>query len=87
MPDDFAGQQPGLDSPAASAEAVVPSDAAPLAAPARALYVGSAGSLRVVMLAGQTVSFAGVQAGMVYPLRVTQVLATGTTAGGIVALR
>lgn len=86
MSDDFAAHQPGLTSPAAEAFAVTPSDGADLPRTARALYVGSGGDLRLALVAGGTVTLAGVQGGMVYPLRARRVLATGTTAGGIVAL-
>lgn len=86
MPDQFATHQPGLTSPADHAFAVTPSDSAVLAQTCRALYVGSAGNLSVVTAAGETVSFTAVQAGMIYPLRLSQVRATGTTAGGLVAL-
>ncbi len=87
MADDFASHQPGLTSPAEAAFAVTPADGSDLPRATRALYVGSAGALRVTMLSGETVTFAGMQAGMVYPLRVIRVLATETTAGGIVGLR
>lgn len=86
MSDTFASHQPGLTAPAAGAYAVTPSDSTPLAVVPRAVYVGSAGSLSAVMLSGETVSFAALQAGMIYPLRLRQVRATGTTAGGLVAL-
>jgi hypothetical protein len=39
------------------------------------------------MLSGETVTLAGVLGGAIYPLRVAQVLATGTTATGLVGLR
>jgi hypothetical protein len=87
MPDAFRGHESGLTSPAQDAEAVTPSDAAPLAQVARGLYVGSAGALRVRMLSGVDVTFAAVPAGTLLPLRASHVLATGTTAGDIVALR
>lgn len=87
MADDFAGLATALDSPARDASAVTPSDSQPLAAVSRALYVGGSGALAVEMLSGATVTLAEAQAGMIYPLRVRRVLATGTTASGIVALR
>jgi len=87
MADDFASHQPGLTSPAEAAFAVTPADGSDLPHVTRALYVGSAGALRVTMLSGGTVTFTGMQAGMVYPLRVIRVLASETTAGGIVGLR
>lgn len=69
-----------------SAAAVTPSDATILPV-TRAIYVGGAGNLAVTMAEdGNAVTFVGVLAGMVYPLQVTQVLATGTTATNIVAL-
>lgn len=86
MPDPFASHQPGLTSPAGHALAVTPSDATPLSQTCRALYIGSSGSLSAVMASGETVSFTGLQGGMIYPLRLSQVRATGTTAGGVVAL-
>lgn len=86
MPDDFASHQPGLTSPAESAVAITPSDAAVLPRTTRAVYVGTAGTLRVTMLSGEVATFAGAQAGVVYPLRVIRVMATGTTAGGIIGL-
>lgn len=86
MPDEFESHAPSLTAPARHAQSITPSDSIPLTIASRALYVGQAGNLRVQMVSGDTVTLTGVQAGMVYPLRVTQVLATGTTAGAIIGL-
>lgn len=70
---------------AENAAAVVTSDVTVIA-PTIALFVGGAGTLTVVMVGGQTVTFTGVIAGSVLPVRVTAVKATGTTATNITAL-
>lgn len=87
MPTTPAPQSSGLSAPALGAAAITPSDAGSLPDPVRAIYVGAGGNLRVRMLSGEVVTLAGVQGGAVYPLRVDQVLATGTTATGLVGLR
>ena len=87
MADDFEDHQSGLTSPATQAQPITPSDSLALPYASRAIYVGGAGDLRVVMCSGDVVTLMGVQAGMVYPLRLAQVLATGTTATGLVGLR
>ena len=87
MEDEFAALSGTLDMPAVAAAAVVPDDASDLAYATRAIYVGQGGALAVRMVSGDEVTLAEVQPGMIYPLRVTRVLATGTTAGGLVALR
>jgi hypothetical protein len=84
MSDSFKDHQPGLESPAGHAVAITPSDAVALSEATRAIYVGGAGAL--ARGAGAVVTLAGVQAGQVYPLRLVQVLATGTTATGLVGL-
>lgn len=86
MSDSFATHQPGLTSPAEAAFAVTPADGTDLPRATRAIYIGASGALRVTLLSGETVTFVGMQAGMVYPLRLRRVLATGTTAGGLVGL-
>jgi hypothetical protein len=86
MPDPFASYLPGITAPAEGGVAVTPSDSTNLTDTSRAIYVGGAGSVVAVMKNGQVVSFAGMQAGVVYPLRVNRINATGTTATGIVAL-
>lgn len=86
MPDEFASHQPGLTAPAANARPITPADGVALAAVPRAVYVGGAGSLSTVMLSGDSVTFAQMQAGMIYPLRLREVRATGTTASGLIAL-
>lgn len=69
------------------ADVVTPSDSANLATPTRALYVGGAGDVVVVMNAYQNaVKFASVPAGTILPVRVLRVNATNTTATLIVAL-
>ncbi len=87
MPDPFDSHASTLTSPARSAQAITPSDSAALAQVTRGLYVGQSGSVRVKMASGDLVTFAGMQGGMAYPLRVAQVLATGTTATGLVGLQ
>lgn len=49
------------------------------------LYVGVSGDLNVITAAGQTVLFIGVPVGF-FPVQVTNVLSTSTTADSIVAL-
>lgn len=75
-----------LTAPARDADLVVPNDTVDLPALPRAVYVGGAGSLAVVMAGGQTVTFHGLAAGAILPIRASQILATGTTAGDIVAM-
>lgn len=50
----------------------------------RALYVGAAGSITVTMKSGASVTFAGVNAGTVLPIRVVAV--TTAAGGSILAL-
>jgi hypothetical protein len=71
--------------PARNAAAVTPSDSADLGNVTRALWIGVAGNVAVTMSGGQNVTFI-MPAGGPYPVSVSRVLATGTTATGIVAI-
>lgn len=84
--DTFSNHQTGLTSPAVSGQNITPSDSTPLITATRCLYVGGAGDLRIELVGGDIVTLSGVVAGAIYPLRVAQVLATGTTATGLVGL-
>jgi len=77
---------PGLDAPATGAFEVTTSDTEDLAKPARSLYVGTTGDVKVDTVAGDTVTFAAVPAGAFLPVRVKRVYATGTDADDIVGL-
>lgn len=72
--------------PAYNALEVTPNDAVDLANTTRALYVGVAGDVKVDMYGSGTVTFVGVSAGSLLPVRVDRVYSTGTTAASIVAL-
>lgn len=72
-------------APAADAFPITPSNTAYLRA--TALYVGTGGDVAVVTEANSTVTFANVPDGSVLPVRVKQVLSTGTTASDILGLR
>lgn len=76
----------GLESPAREAVAITPDDSTDLGHTSRSLYVGTSGDIAVHMV-GETsaVIFKAVASG-VLPIRVDRVLATGTTAGDLVAL-
>lgn len=86
MPDTFENFSAGLNSPAFDAFVVSPDDNVALPHVTRAIYVGGGGDLTITMAHGQTVTFTAVQPGMMYPLRCSAVLLTGTTASGIVGL-
>ncbi|HKJ75537.1 MAG TPA: hypothetical protein VKA19_15585 [Alphaproteobacteria bacterium] len=87
MNDPFATTSPGLAGPAAHAFAVTPDDAADLPVVTRGLYVGTGGDISLV-LKGESapVSFVGVPAGSMLPLRVLRLRATGTTANDMLGL-
>jgi hypothetical protein len=72
------------DGPAISVLNITPSNTTVLN-PTRAIYVGVAGNLNVVMYDGTTAIFNALAAGM-YPLSVTKVMATSTTATNIIGL-
>ncbi len=84
--DAFENHAPGLTSPAASGAAITPDDGADLPQATRCLYVGGAGDIRVTLISGDTVTLTEAIAGALYPLRITRVLATGTTATGLIGL-
>lgn len=84
--DTFRSHTRSLISPPEAAAALVPHDAADLPHATRALYVGTGGDLVVAFLSGDVVRLANVQAGALLPMRVTRVLATGTTAGDLIGL-
>lgn len=76
----------GRGEPAMFAEAITTSDSVELTAVTRAIYVGGAGNIAVVMFGGQSVTFTAAVAGTILPIRVKKVLATGTTATAMVGL-
>jgi hypothetical protein len=86
MIDEFSRYNRSLVSPPEHAVAIAPDDASDITNVTRALYVGGTGDLRVMMLGGGTATFANIPSGTLMPLRVTRVLATGTTASAILGL-
>ena len=87
MEDDFAEYKAGLTAPAEAAEVITPSDTEDLGFISRGPYVGGAGNVAVRMKKGQTVTLFNTQAGAFYPIRVARVLASGTTATNLIAVR
>lgn len=82
--DDFATIQPSFQSPLTAGASVTPSDSTDLTDVTRAVYVGVAGDLTVVINGGN-LTISGVTAGSLLPIRVSRILATGTTATKITA--
>jgi hypothetical protein len=75
-----------LTSPPEDAAPVAPNDSAELTHVTRALYVGSAGDVRLRMLGGGEVTLKGLTQGSLIPIRAVQIYATGTTASALVGL-
>jgi len=67
------------------AAAVTPSDSVDLPQ-FSVIYVGGAGNVKVTTAQGSAVTFSGVNAGTVIPVRVRRVWSTGTTATLITAV-
>ena len=87
MTDKFLGQAYTLESPSQEVIAITPNDSTDLSVFTRAIYVGVGGDISVIPLAGSTpVTFVGLQAGQLLPIRVKRVRASGTTATNILGL-
>jgi hypothetical protein len=83
---DLSNKSNNVVDPGSNAAAVTPNDSTDLTYTTRALFVGGAGNIAVTMAGGQSVTFTGVTAGALLPIRVTRVLSTGTTATTITAI-
>lgn len=73
-------------APASGFAAITISDSVDLTYVTRAVYVGGAGNLVAVDEQNNPVTFTGVTAGTVLPIRVRRVNLTSTTATALVAL-
>jgi hypothetical protein len=85
MTDLFKNHQASLESPASRLAVVTPSDTEVLPFATRAITAETAGHVQVRTVAGDTGRIF-MAAGVPFPLRVDQIMATGTTATGLVAL-
>lgn len=86
MADLYAHSAPGLSSPAVDGTMIVPNDSNDLPHVTRAIYIGAAGRISAQLASGATIDLEAVPGGTVLPLRVRKILASGTTAGGLVGL-
>lgn len=84
--DQFQDYQPGLSSPIEGGFDIIPADGTDLAETTRALMVAGSGDVAVTLKNGDQITLQGLTAGVIYPVRVTQVNATNTTATGIKGL-
>lgn len=75
-----------LTGPAIGGFDVTPDDGTDLPALPRAVMVATAGDLSVQFRDGSALVLPGLVPGVIYPLRPSRVLATGTTASGIKGL-
>lgn len=86
MNDDFEGKPTQLDDPMTDGVAITTSNDNDLPNLTRAIWVGGTGTIAAILKSGKTVTFTGVPAGTMLRVRVSRVLATGTTATNMVAL-
>lgn len=74
-----------VQSSGLSAVAVTPNDSTVISA-TKGLYLGATGDAVVIMADGNDATFKNLSGGIVHPLSVTKVKATGTTATNIIAV-
>ena len=79
-------QSRGPDSTASGFFSITPHDTTALQQPTRAIHVGGAGNVRAKNDAGAWVTFKGLAAGALLPIRTQYVSSTGTTATDLVGL-
>ncbi|MCC5973627.1 MAG: hypothetical protein JJT81_06200 [Rubellimicrobium sp.] len=84
--DPFASHARTLTDPVAGGFAISPSDTTDLAVMPRAIMVAGGGNVAAVMQDGMTLTLPALGPGMIHPFRIRRVLATGTTATGILGL-
>ncbi|MFV2051283.1 spike base protein, RCAP_Rcc01079 family [Aliiroseovarius sp. YM-037] len=82
MTNPFENRAPSLNGPATDLVPVTPSDSVDFADTAIALFIETGGTLSFVSVAGQSRTVT-VGDGMIFPVGVSRVNATGTTATGI----
>lgn len=85
MTDKFEQYADSLEGPFTASSAVTPNDDADIAMISRGILVGVSGSVQVTMESGDVITIPTLVAGVVHPIRVKRVHATGTTATGIVS--
>ena len=73
------------DSCASVAFDITPADS-DLTQPARCVYIGTGGSVKVTTTQGNVVTFTNVQDGSVLPVSVSRVWATDTTATSVIGM-
>lgn len=86
MLDRYEGIAPVSNGPAIDAFDIVPNDSSDLPEITRALFVGQGGTIVAVTMEGTTITLQNVTSGAVLPLRVSRILANGTTALSLVGL-
>jgi len=87
IPSDESQVSYGRTPPARNAFAITPNDTNLLANLTRGIYVGGDGNIVLFMADDESsVTFVGVLAGTLLPLRVARVLSTGTTATNLVGV-
>lgn len=84
--DIFQDHHNGLTRPICGGFDVTPDDGGDVATMTRGVMAPSAGDVAVVLKNGDAITLPGLAPGVVYPVRVARVLATGTTAAGIKGL-
>ena len=72
--------------PIESGFSITPSNTVDLERTTRGIYVGIGGDLKVDLVSGDTVTFVGLSSGMIHPIRVRRVYATGTDVDNILGL-
>jgi len=81
--DQFADYNTGLTGPLIGGFDVTPDDGADLPTLPRALMIAGGGDVALVLKDGTSLILPGLAVGVIYPVRVRRILATGTTATGI----
>ena len=86
MADTFLTAVRGLDSPVEEGFNVTPNDSTDFEQFTRGIYVGVTGNLAIHTVRGSILTFVGLASGIIHPIRVRRVLATGTTATSIIGV-
>ncbi len=84
--DNFQDYNAGLTGPICGGFDIVPNDSSDIEQMTRAIMVTGSGDVTIVMKGGETLSLPNLSTGVIYPFRISRVMATGTTATGIKGL-